>query len=750
VSLNPALPLLALLGAAGLLWGLAAPADAERPLRRGLGIAWAALTLAVIALLAPALVLPTGIPSPAAALAGIPPWPAAPDRSPGDGNNGNPLLRDVTFQIQPWLLFLRHELRAGRLPFWNPHQFSGSPFWANGQSAPLFPPHLLFAVLPLQLGFVLLPWLRLVTGGCGTWVLARELGLSSPSALLAALIFPLSGMLVSFLLFPMGNALALVPWVLWSVERIAAGRGSWGALGGVAGLQLLAGHPETAAHTALLSALYLLVRGPARPAGAWLRFVAGWSVGAAVAAVQLLPLALTLFGSSRWRHLAEPGALPPVPVLLQQPLRLVLPQLYGHPAAGTWWGPFNYSATAVYAGALALPLAAAGLARCRGDRRWLAVAVLLIFSFAAAYHWPGVREALSALPVLGRALHHRLLFGVELGLALLAGAGCDRWLAGGGRGLLAGAAAAVLLLASAWGLYAGDWAARGLTGGQIAWTAGAAVVALLLALSLRLRRARRWAVWPLLPALALCDLCLAHGAINPGLPLARLYPETGAVRFLRGREGRVAGVGQALRPNAAMVYGLRDARGDDPVKLERYEAVYRTFASADPVYFQAVGDWSHPWLDRLGVRWVVAGPSEPAPRAGWRLAYRGEEARVYERPGALPLVRSSEGVEARVARSVPGLWEIDWRAPRAGLLVVAETWERGWSAESGGDAVEVLPVNGALLGVRLGPGEGRLRLRYRPPGIAAGAALSFAGLAALAGSRAVAARLKRREPEGAA
>ena len=46
----------------------------------------------------------------------------------------------------------------------------------------------------------------------------------------------------------------------------------------------------------------------------------------------------------------------------RRPLRLVLPDLFGNPADGTWWGPFNYNATAVFAGVLALPLAWMGLA----------------------------------------------------------------------------------------------------------------------------------------------------------------------------------------------------------------------------------------------------------------------------------------------------------------------------------------------------------------------------------------------------
>ncbi|HXU46339.1 MAG TPA: hypothetical protein VN783_12505, partial [Thermoanaerobaculia bacterium] len=172
--MNPALPLLALAALAPLV--LVRRRGGFRSLLTELSIPWAAAGLLVLALMAPALAIPDGIPSPAADSTAVAPWHAA------GQTIGNPVLRDATFQIQPWLVFLRRELRAFRLPLWNPHQFAGAPFWANGQSAPLFPLHLLFAALPLQIGFVVLPWLRFVIAGCGAWALARELGLSRPAA----------------------------------------------------------------------------------------------------------------------------------------------------------------------------------------------------------------------------------------------------------------------------------------------------------------------------------------------------------------------------------------------------------------------------------------------------------------------------------------------------------------------------------------------------------------------------------------
>jgi hypothetical protein len=736
---NPLLPALLLASLAGLLTA-----------RRGAGLAWCLAGLAATALLAPALAIPDGVPSPAASLGAHPPWQGLADPAAG-----NPHLQDVTYQVQPWLLFLRHELRAGRLPFWNPFQYAGAPFWSNGSSAPLFPLHLLFAALPERVGWLLLPWLRVVIGALGLWFLGRELGLSRPGALLAAVAFPLAGMPVAFLLFPMANALALVPWVLWAVERLAGGRGGWPALAVAGGLQLLAGHPETAVHTAMLTGLYLLVRGAAAARRAWLSWLGGWAVAGALAAVQLLPLALTLLASSRWgAHGA--GEPPPLAVLLVQPLRLVLPDLFGNPADGTWWGSFNWLATAVYAGAATLPLAAAGLAAAwrpggRVDRRWLAMAVLLGFALAAAYQAPGVRHLLGALPVVGKALHHRLLFGVDLSLALLAGAGLDRWRAGRGRGVVAGAALAAGMLAAAWWLFRGEWAARGLVVVEARWSLWVAAVAALLALSLALPKRWRRRLAVLLPVVVAADLAIAHARFNPGLPLADLYPAGGAVEYLAGRPGRVAAPDEVLRPNAAMVYRLHDVRGDDSVKSAEHVALFaEAFAAGHPTYFTPLARWDAEWLDRLGVSWLITAPGAQPPVTPAELAYDGADARVWRRGGALPTLRwagAAPGCTAAAVDRAPGRWTIDWRCGEAARLVVAESWDPGWRARTAAGApLAVERVERVLLGVDLGPGAGRVVLRYRPAGLVPGALLSAGALLLLLAS---AARRRRGRPPAA-
>ncbi len=691
---------------------------------------WLAAGLAGMALLAPALALPDGVPSPAASLGAMAPWQGALDPAAGNAN-----LRDVTHQVQPWLLYLRGEWLAGRPPYWNPHQFCGIPFWSNGSSAPLFPLHLLFSVLPLPLGLLLLPWLRVAIGGSGAFLLARALGAGRGAAALAAIAFPLSGMVSGFLLYPMGNALMLVPWAFLAVERIAAGRGGWRPLAVVGGLGLLAGHPETAVFTALLAGVYLLARGvdSGRPGPAWGAYLGGWAGGALLAAPQILPLFLNLLESGKW--LAHPSAPAPAPgVVLALWSRLLLPDGLGDAAVESWWGPYNDIATAIYVGGIPLALALAALPAAARDRRLRALALVGVVALAGAYHLPGARQLLLVTPVVGRAIHHYLKFGLELALVLLAVRGAMEWVERPGRRLAISAGALALALGLSWWALGAEWVRRGLAGEQLAWSA-ALLLSLALLLAARwLRAEQRRRLLPVLAALAALDLAFAHARTAPGLAAGDLYPPTGATAFLAGREGRVAGVDAALHPNAAMVYGLHDIRGDDPVKLWRYDLVYGELAGgADPVYHRPVRDWSSPWLDRLGVRWVVAAPGEAPRMPDWRLAYDGPDARVWERPEPLPIARWEDGSEAVARVRAPGRWSFDAGSPaRARRLVVAESWDRGWRARIDGRPAPLGREHDLLLALEVPAGARRVDLTYRPRGLAGGGALGLAGLLAVA------------------
>jgi len=92
-------------------------------------VAPVALTLVPLALLGHAL-LPGRVLSPADLLLYSYPWKAlAPGLVPA-----NPMMTDVTQLFHPWAIYAGREIRQGRFPLWNPHVFTGAPFFANPES----------------------------------------------------------------------------------------------------------------------------------------------------------------------------------------------------------------------------------------------------------------------------------------------------------------------------------------------------------------------------------------------------------------------------------------------------------------------------------------------------------------------------------------------------------------------------------------------------------------------------------------
>ena len=77
--------------------------------------------------------------------------------------------------------------------------------------------------------------------------------------------------------------------------------------------------------------------------------------------------------------------------------------------------------------------------------------------------------------------------------------------------------------------------------------------------------------------------------------------------------------------------------------------------------------------------------------------------------------------------------DVNATVARDGVLVVSQAWFPGWTATVDGHPAPVVRVDGLVQGVPVGPGRHRVTLRYRAPGLVAGAAVSAATLAGLLG-----------------
>src|SRR5436305_5336854 len=88
---------------------------------------------------------------------------------------------DLSLQYFAWRKFGFDELAKGNLALWNPHIFSGAPYFGGMQGAQLYPPNWLFLILPTA---VAITWtvalhVYLIAAFMFFWMRQRDLGVAA-------------------------------------------------------------------------------------------------------------------------------------------------------------------------------------------------------------------------------------------------------------------------------------------------------------------------------------------------------------------------------------------------------------------------------------------------------------------------------------------------------------------------------------------------------------------------------------------
>jgi uncharacterized membrane protein YfhO len=293
---------------------------------------------------------------------------------------GTPLL-----QFVPWREFAFETLRNGHLPLWNPLVGMGAPLIANYQSALFYPPNVLLIITGPVWGQGLLVLVHVVWAGIGMIYLARKLGFGLMAQTVAGLAFSLSGYNIARAGFLSINAaVAWLPWMIAATEIVIREVADSGfqkrairpilALSLVLTMQWLAGHAQTAWYSLILMVCWGIWRGFQRrkrdgiiaTLGAML--IAG-ALAFALSAIQLIPVFEYLTLSQRATDLNRELAL----TYSFWPWRIIgllIPDVFGNPAHGDYWGYANYWEDAIYIGTLPFVLGVLAVFRGIRKNRW--------------------------------------------------------------------------------------------------------------------------------------------------------------------------------------------------------------------------------------------------------------------------------------------------------------------------------------------------------------------------------------------
>jgi hypothetical protein len=633
----------------------------------------AAMGLLVFAYLWPVLV-GGDVLSPASLLYNFHPWTGS-TPVPGDIHSYfNENLVDVPMAIYPWRFFARAMIHHGTFPAWNPHVFAGAPFFSNPANGLFSPFSLPLWILPLNYGIGVGAALKLWAAGFGCCLLARELRLGLLPGLLAGVGFAFSALNITWLTHESLPAVAaMLPWMVWLVERIFRG----GRLGSAVGLALVTavaiggGHAGMQVHVLAATGLYALLRTAPWNEGERverLRALAyaagGLVVGTLAMAVILLPEVRSSRGTigTAARHGGH-GTLPGSFLPLETLKTAVFPDWWGRPSAIVTSGPANFSERTFYAGVVTLLLAWVGLLAPGGWRRkgpFLAFAVL---GLAIPLHAPVLYWLTTHLPVLADVQSQRLHFLYAFGAAMLAACGLQavldrpdrrRWLAVPLGALALGAVALAL-----GGGDLGRVARHFLTGADVDSAAGVAATAVIwlvlfalavgaALLAVRRRPQLRLPVAATVVLLAALDMLhFAHGYQPMGPPSKVFPPRTPAIAYLQrhAHDGRIVGRATVLGYEWSSTYGLDDVRGYEPPQptvrfYDLWKAAEGEQTNWQPFSVNVMSPRTLRLVSLLGARWLVdvsdatnisaSGLQTPA------VGYAGRDATVFENPNALP------------------------------------------------------------------------------------------------------------------
>ncbi|MCH2187673.1 YfhO family protein [Myxococcota bacterium] len=698
----------------------------------------------------------------------------------------HPITDQFSFYY-PMYLWNYTQWANGSFPLWNPYQLCGIPTLANLQSGLLYPPHLLYLVLPTHLAMALSSFVHLAFAGISTMVLARRLRLAMPAAILAAVLFCMrGGQPGNILNSSMQESGAWLALGLWAVFEVAQGRRDLGIilLALATGMSLLAGFPQLTVYSAyawgfMLLALIVQARTSLRKwPPALLGGLAGIALGCLLAAVQIFPALELVAIGGRERGVLSLSMMFPFGFVEGDLFRAFTFAHLSRPSMPGVWLDFGI------VGLLLLPIAF-----LRKPYRGLALGFLALGTLSLAFALGPATPLFDLylkLPEVGNfRIPGRALLITDICFAMLAGIGLDA----------------------------------------------------LLRTGLSMRRMRLIpAIVMTLPVLAIIEIFVAAPNHYP-LPydrttrlLERYHDEDQMLASLTGQPDRVwpwfMQSTYYISQKLPGVLGVRSIADREIMTLRRQSEYFsylywgetapyiQSSLGHQPTVFYGHTSILDPSISGEGLlkrsrlvdlaagRYLLSTRGNGAdPKIANYVSRKGlvlsadddPELVLFENPAALPRVYISHNVRrapqpkdllALISRrdfdprelsyvdteaeALPELMpaigaenarivvddlhevEINVSLSAPGLVVLADSYYPGWVAEVDGMPATILPTNHLFRGVRVPAGDHRVTFHYRPASVALGAALSSLGLVVFAALSARILIRSRREPFKAA
>ncbi|HVP58383.1 MAG TPA: YfhO family protein, partial [bacterium] len=559
---------------------------------------------------------------------------------------------DCTLSYYPRRVFATAMMRQGKIPFWNPHQFCGTPFFANFQSGVFYPINLAIYWLPPTTQMDIYIYVHFLIAAIFGYLLGRKLKLSVEGSLVSSLTFTFCGFMVTRYGQPtLVSTASWLPAIIYFGEHLveAPSLRRAGLLALALSMCVLAGFPQLVLLAFYSGFLYIVLRVTTAGTLAGRRQGQTLALAGAAALVAILVCAFQLLPTYELSTFSYRKLLPYSMVLSSAhhkfaALKYLIPDILGDPQemtaiskglAAAEPGSFgqNYVSTTGYIGILPLLLAILALARPR--RPLLPFMAMSGLALLAVFGTPLLRLFYAVLPGFNFSRIDRVVVVFMLGFSVLAGYGFDLARATNGKGRLLACGAGFMVMAAILALWLRNSGLaailRHATGGisiadYLAYASGKILWFLVLAAAggtLLVLKGLKWlsgrTFFLLALVIILADLLPNATKFKVSQPADRGLPPSTFVDNLVAEPGiwRLAKYGPDVLPsNTATIVGLDDIHGYDALNIKHYIEVLGAMDSsmtslASAALRRRIGPIGNrdalqsPILDLLNVKYVL-------------------------------------------------------------------------------------------------------------------------------------------------
>lgn len=580
---------------------------------------------------------------------------------------------DVLRQLYPWKTFVLSSIKSGSIPLWNPYNFSGTPLFANFQSAVLYPLNFVYFLLPQIYAWSLLVFLQPLLVGIFSYFFFRKIKISFEASLFSAITFAFCSFSAVWLGYnTIGQVTLWLPLILLGIENLKEKYSIQWSLVLIFSLvsSLLGGHPQLFVYTFIFSLIYLLFSVKAKKQKIQVIFLFLISLG--IGGVQLVPGGELIFNAARSPHTID-FFFHKILIQWWQLIMLFIPDIFGNPATRSYTLPDTYVGDVMYLGIIPLffiPLALTIKKNFHKTFFLNSSVVLLLLLTLNPLSWIFYQIP---IPFIGGSGANFLAFLFLFSLSALCGFGFDLWKSGQLTSqflmryvlkctIFAVILSGIILIVSHQTSLHQYFVS---TNKQIAYFLAFVGLTSVILLITNKKKNFIYVGIIILLILQTGDLFRFFQKFNPFVPKETVYPKAAIAEFLKDREGinRYWGYGNAyIEANFDTELGLNSVSGYDPLYPKRYgefilSALHGTIGTAftDQNRSDAVlpmGNSPKEFMDNpyrlkilniLGIKYIldrVENGSTPVtfPPSQFPQVYNQDGWIVYENKNALPRI----------------------------------------------------------------------------------------------------------------